>query len=432
MSSLSLSSSNLNLATVKFHDAHKTAPILTKGNVSPAVLAQLLQYFNSYFHKCKVANEDKVRNVLMSFEDIKIDNWIKNNQDQFSADGYTFEMFTAELRKRFLDPHWESSIVRTIVNSQMTSNESFSTFANRVMQGNNLLIGTPSRLDSTALRSKLEINMSTYLAEKLARLRPTDEERIKAITIFEDWLSEVTLLDDEITADLKRIADFASEHIAKKHRTENAQKPAVFNSYPQQPNRNTPSYPPPLSGANAITSTHHPYQNQSAPYPPSNNSRGGYRGPNNQRAVSGKRIRCPKLLPSEYELLEKHNGCTKCRMFYVNHRNMDCPNDFPNPDTYATLTEDMAHKAMASAAIASTYNGPNPTSTNPTQFNMQNTYPPHHPHLNTVVEAYQQQSHAHVEEVPNNCDTPSIVQNSIAALLPSATIPFVLGTGGSD
>ena len=428
MSSLSLNSS-LNMATVKFHDAHKTAPILTKGTVSPAVLAQLLQYFNSYFHKCKISNEEKVRNVLMSFEDIKIDNWIKNNQEQFLAADYTFETFTAELRKRFLDPHWESSIVRTIVNSQMTSHESFSTFANRVMQGNNLLIGTPSRLDSAALRTKLELNMSSYLADKLARLRPADKERIAAIAIFEDWLSEVTLLDDEITADLKRIADFATEHIAKKHRTDNAQKPAAsYNSYPQQATRNPPSFQPPLSGANAVTPNTHPYHNHSAPYPPPNNSRGGYRGPNNQRAVSGKRTRCPKLLPSEYELLERHNGCTKCRRFYVNHRNLDCPNDFPNPDTYITLTEEMAHKAMASAAIASTYNGP--ASSIPAQYNPQPAYPQQLPHPN--VETYQQQVHAHVEEVPAECNTPPVTQNSIAALLPSASIPFNLGTGGSD
>ena len=157
--------------------------------------------------------------------------------------------------------------------------------------------------------------MSTYLADKLAHLRPADKERIAAITIFEDWLSEVTLLDDEITADLKRIADFATEHIAKKQCSENVQKPPVSNPYPQQPNRNVSSYPPPLSGANTVTPNHHPYQNQSGPYLPPNNSRGGYRGPNNQRTVSGKRTRCPKLLPSEYELLEQHNGCTKCRRF---------------------------------------------------------------------------------------------------------------------
>ena len=218
MSHTPLHSNIHNMATVKFHDAHKTAPILTPGTVSPTIISQLIQCFTLYFHKCKIANEDKVRNILMSFQDIKIDNWIKNNNDTFLADGYTFESFTAELRKRFLDPHWESSIVRTVVNSQMTSTESFTTFANRVMQGNNLLIGTPSRLDAAALRAKLEINMSGYLADKIARLRPTDKDRIASIEVFEDWLSEISLLDDEITADLKRIADFATEHIAKRQR----------------------------------------------------------------------------------------------------------------------------------------------------------------------------------------------------------------------
>src|ERR1700678_2347703 len=193
MSSFPHTSSVQDMATVKFHDAHKTPPILTSGTVSPAILAQLIQYFNSYFHKCKITNKDKVRNILMSFKDIKFDNWIKNNQEQFLAEDYTFDAFTAGLRKRFLDPNWEASIVRTILNSQMTPHESLNTFANRVLQGNNFLIGTLSRLDSTALRSKLEINMSAYLAEKIARLRPTDKERITNITIFEDWLSEISI-----------------------------------------------------------------------------------------------------------------------------------------------------------------------------------------------------------------------------------------------
>jgi hypothetical protein len=158
------------MATVKFHDAHTTPPILTSGTVSPAILAQLIQYFNSYFHKCRIVNKDKVRDILMSFQDIKINNWIENNQDLFTADNFTFEHFTSELRKHFLDPHWESSIVCNIVNSQMTAHESFITFANRVMQGNNLLIGTPSRLNAAALRSKLELNMSTYLSNKITHL----------------------------------------------------------------------------------------------------------------------------------------------------------------------------------------------------------------------------------------------------------------------
>jgi hypothetical protein len=379
-----------NMATVRFHDSHKTPPILTAGDVSPAILAQLLQYFNSYFHKCKVANEDKVRNVLLSFQDIKIDNWIKNNQERLLAEGYTFETFTSELRKHFLNPHWESTIVRTVVNSQMTATESFSTFANRIMQGNNLLIGTTSRLDTTSLRAKLEINMSGYLADKIARLRPAEKERISSIVLFEDWLAEISTLDDEITADLKRIADFATEHIAKRQRTDNSSKGFQQNMYQSH----NPSRDAPLSGANATVPS---YNNVSS----STFFRGGYRGSTSSRPFAGKRTRCPKLLPEEYDLLDRHNGCKKCRRFYVGHQATNCPNDFPNPDTYQTLTEEMANQAMAQAAIASTYNA------------------------NTS--SYSPQPTSFVEEAQ---PIPSI-SSPIAAVLPPS-IPFNLGTGASD
>ena len=82
------------MASIKFHESHKTAPILSAGTVSPAILQDLIRYFNSYFHKCKIANEDKVRSILLSFQDIKIDNWIKNNQDTLLANDYTFDAFT--------------------------------------------------------------------------------------------------------------------------------------------------------------------------------------------------------------------------------------------------------------------------------------------------------------------------------------------------
>jgi hypothetical protein len=326
----------------------------------------------------------------MSFQDIKIDNWIKNNQEKLLAADYTFDTFTSELRKHFLDPHWEASIVRTVVNSQMTATESFSTFANRIMQGNNLLIGTTSRLDSTALRAKLETNMSGYLADKIARLRPTDKQRIVNIEVFEDWLAEISTLDDEITADLKRIADFATEHIAKRQRTENSSKGFQQNMFQSH----NPSRDPPLSGANATTPSYNHHNS-------SNNFRGSYRGSSTSQPFTGKRTRCPKLLPEEYDLLEKHNGCRKCRRFYVGHQVHNCPNDFPNPDTYQTLTEEMANQAMAQAAIASTYNA------------------------NTS--SYSEHTTPFIEDVQPN---PSIA-SPIAAILPTST-PFNLGTGGSD
>ena len=118
------------MATVKFHEGHKTAPILTSGNISPAIIAQFLEYLNAYFHKAKIPDADKVRSTLTSFQDIRIDNWVKNNRDRFLTDTYTFLEFTTKLRKRFLDPHWESMIVRNVVNCQMTNTESFVNYAN--------------------------------------------------------------------------------------------------------------------------------------------------------------------------------------------------------------------------------------------------------------------------------------------------------------
>ena len=410
MSSTTSNSSIQNMATIRHHDGHKTAPILTPGNVSPAILSQLIQYFNSYFHKCKITNEEKVRSVLMSFQDVKIDNWVKNNHDAFMADDFTFEKFTAELRKRFLDPHWESSIVRSVVNSQMSSTESFTTYANRVMHGNNLLIGTTSRLDTTALRAKLEANMSSYLADKITRLRSTDKERLLAITVFEDWLAEVTMLDDEITADLKRITDFAAEHIAKRQRID------------PLPNPVTNTQLPPLTGANSVTpnwQTPNPYNANQNGFSHSS-SRGGYRGSNIQRG--GRRTRCPKLLPIEYELLDKHNGCCKCRRFYVNHRVPDCPNDFPDPDNYVTLTESMALQSMANAAIASTYNGGNPSASSSST----NTAFPSATFSPNIPSAF-------VEEVQNNNPNPPTTLTSVAAILPSSSSgSFALGNGESD
>ena len=97
----------------------------------------------------------------------------------------------------------------------MSDTESFIEYANCVMQGNNLLISTPSHLEPKELHAKLEVNMTGYLAEKLAHLWPTDKDHIAAIEIFEDWYDEICVIDREANADLKQIADFAAEHIAK-------------------------------------------------------------------------------------------------------------------------------------------------------------------------------------------------------------------------
>lgn len=76
------------MATIKSHEGHKTAPILTSGNVFPAIITQFLEYLDPYLHKAKIIDSDKVRNMLTSFQDIHIDNWVKNNHDRYVFQAY--------------------------------------------------------------------------------------------------------------------------------------------------------------------------------------------------------------------------------------------------------------------------------------------------------------------------------------------------------
>lgn len=68
----------------------------------------------------------------------------------------------------------------------------------------------------------------------------------------------------------------------------------------------------------------------------------------NHRQMSGFPI--VKLLQSEIELLNRHEGCQKCHRFYVKHCVPDCNNGFPDPRTYVMLTAAMALQARNSAS----------------------------------------------------------------------------------
>ena len=49
--------------------------------------------------------------------------------------------------------------------------------------------------------------------------------------------------------------------------------------------------------------------------------------------------RLPTLNATERALLMEHEGCFKCRRFYMSHKSADCPDGFPDKSSYTTLTE---------------------------------------------------------------------------------------------
>jgi hypothetical protein len=129
------------------------------GRVTPALLLQWEEHATAYFDKAKTPEAEKVSSVLTCWRDSEIDNFIKMNKTRFRAPEFTFPLFMAEIRKRFLDPLWYNVVMCNVVTAKMDSTESFSKFANRVIAGNNLLEGTGIRLDAAGLRKALTGNM---------------------------------------------------------------------------------------------------------------------------------------------------------------------------------------------------------------------------------------------------------------------------------
>src|SRR5271168_1865196 len=62
----------------------------------------------------------------------------------------------------------------------------------------------------------------------------------------------------------------------------------------------------------------------------------------------------PKLQDKEKRLLNEHDGCTRCRRFYTDHRAKDCEmtinNTWPDVETYVPLTLEMALAAKPQAS----------------------------------------------------------------------------------
>jgi hypothetical protein len=101
-----------NTTQVKYHDGHKAPPTMLPGRVTPALLLQWEEHATAYFDKVKTADVNKVSSILTCWKDAEIDNFIKMHKDRFCAVNFTFPMFMAEIRKRFLDPPWKNNIMR--------------------------------------------------------------------------------------------------------------------------------------------------------------------------------------------------------------------------------------------------------------------------------------------------------------------------------
>ena len=56
---------------------------------------------------------------------------------------------------------------------------------------------------------------------------------------------------------------------------------------------------------------------------------------------SGFRVPCPAITDAERMICREFSGCHKCRRLFVDHKSINCPNEFPDGRTYKPLTCEM-------------------------------------------------------------------------------------------
>jgi hypothetical protein len=285
-------------------DGPKRIPILTEGDPSPEAVQEFENGCLDYFGEREIAEDKQTSKILPGFKDPRIRAFITANRARLAT--LAFEDFMKEFRGLFLAPDWEGTVRRKLMSASMGTRP-FWDYATAVQNLNILLINTILHLPDNKLRHQLEVGMT----EKLARKCQT--EKTNEIEDLQKWMLEVKRIDDGHRAEIM---------VARTTRHE-------------------------LRKANGLS--------EPSRCANTNNSRTSGGGTGNQRgsgssvnpASGSTRPRLPKLTEGERTILHDNQGCLKCRKLLVDHHMANCPNGFPDPITYHTLTQKDVDAARA-------------------------------------------------------------------------------------
>jgi hypothetical protein len=228
--------------------------------------------------------------IIGGLLDHRIADWISTDRECIVA--LPFATFIAEFRTNYLAEDWEEDTLRELL-SMTQGNSTFWDYAVAIQSKNSLLQDTVSHLPNDKLHHQLGAGMEIRLSKKVS------SEKLNKVVDFRKWLNKVRRCDEILRAEREEYERIAKEARDSSHRVNNVNEP----SSRRVPNNNT------FASMTASTAT------------------------------SASRKQCPKLLDSECKLLNDNEGCLKCRKFCVDHRTVNCPNDFPNPTAYKTLTQ---------------------------------------------------------------------------------------------
>jgi len=318
------------MATIKYHDAGKSAPILNDGIITPSVLQLWKKKAEIFFDVRKIEDADRVKNVLACFSTQTIVNWINENEATLKTQPWTD--FMTQLKKTALTPGWDTAVFRTMVNIKQPKTVSFCAWMNGIRGANFSLSDTRFHKDAIALRAHLESHISDDLADYLASLSKNERDRVEAIKDLEEWLREMMEIDENMSKSRKRHLDLVEEAVKRQRTSYSSYRPSgsasTYRSNPNSTSTSIASVAPAGKPRNPNTSKFSSLLRTKVNLPP------GYRFP-------------PKLTEAERELLRIYEGCRVCRQLFADHP-LPCELLPPDASSYVPITQELVDKLLAS------------------------------------------------------------------------------------
>ena len=294
------------LATVEPTSAK--APVLTEGDISPAVMMEFENTALDFFVSKSVPADKQVTMVIPGIKDLRIRDWIA--ADRARLIDLPFSDFMKEMRVNYLHQDWEDQIHNQILTSTLASSKSsFWNWSQQLLKLNCLLCRTPSVFDDLQLRSHLDAHLDEELR---ARLKHNEAWKDK---VLKTWINSVRLINEAGAVETKRHCELIEETLDRQVKRQNT--------------KNDTSHGSSRCGNGAQTNNTSTVSSSSTSY-----------------------VKLPPLSDAEQTLLNEHDGCTKCRRFYIDHRSQNCPDGFPSGKGYkaVSLTDALtAKKAKATA-----------------------------------------------------------------------------------
>ena len=288
----STSMSSASLATVLANP--KTVPVLTAGKIRPETLTDWVHKCRQYFKTArKIPSKDYVLTAAMGLQDPLVQDWYMNAADEL--DVLSFDDFVVLMKKRWLKSGWEDELVTEIIRCRQREPDTFEDWVVLIEKKNTLLKGSSGYFDEVRLRAQIAANAVDDLREA------ANLENVRSIKDFKEWKEALVRVDAQRLKDRARIE----------------------------------------ARVNAILSAHSASKSRASKLPSASSS------------SSSRNARPPALTEDEKRILQKHNGCFKCRRLDANHRSSECPNGFPSGVNYKPVVEPSGTAAPSSSSSSS-------------------------------------------------------------------------------